>query len=209
MLITPIALLPKNRKKYQYFPFQTTTGGIGLGVFKSKIFEGWGGLFFSTGCETGTDSYSYLYNNYEIVSGDNKLISDTTILTIKLIRPKSVSNKTTYTYDDLIHLQVTQSQTINSKLQTLTSAYTYPYNYATVPYTTMTANHIYNKLVKVTKTNGSPLSVLTNNYSGFAGNNFLPDSIQLQIQSNVVETRALFNQYDIREIFLKCKKLRM
>jgi YD repeat-containing protein len=202
------SFVTESRKKYQYFPFQNTTGGSGLGVFKSKIFEGYGGLFFCTGtnCDCGTDSYSYQFNNYEIVSGDNKLISDTTITYDQNDPSKIVSNKTTYTYDDLTHLQVTQSQTTNSKGQTLTSAYTYPYNYATVPHTNMTANHIYDKIIKETKTNGSPLSVLTNNYSGFSGNNFLLANIQLQVQSNTVETRAFFNQYDIRGNILEMQK---
>jgi hypothetical protein len=41
------------------------------------------------------------------------------------------------THDDISHLQVKQAQTTNSKGQTLLTAYTYPHNYTTAPYTTM------------------------------------------------------------------------
>ncbi len=192
------SIVAENRKGYQYFPFQNSTGGIGLVVYKSKIFDGYSGLLFSSPCQTSTDSYNYLYNNYEIVTGDNKLIADTSIAYDQNDQTKYNSVITSYNYDDVTHLQVTQSQFTNSKSQIIASAYTYPYNYSSAPYTNMTANHMFNKVITDTKTNnGNPLTLQTNTYASFAGNNYLVSNVQLKVATNTPETRANFNQYDI------------
>jgi Family of unknown function (DUF5977) len=201
------SLLVENRKGYQYFPFQSTTGGIGLGVFKSDIFENGEGLNIITACDAGTDSYSYKFNNYEVVTGDNVLVADTMITYQDNDPSKYNSVVTSYTYDDVTHLQVAQTQTVNSKNETIQSAYTHPYNYATAPYITMTSNNIFNKIITDTKTNNAnPLTIQTSNYSSFAGNNFLPANIQLKVKTNPVETRASFNQYDLRGNILEMQK---
>lgn len=108
------SIVAENRKRYQYFPFANTTGGIGLVVLKAKIFEGFSGLSFYTGCEPGTDSYSYNFNNYEIVTGDNKLVTDTTIAYDQNDITKYNSVISSNTYDDIVHLQTSTTQVTNS-----------------------------------------------------------------------------------------------
>ena len=192
------SLVSENRKKYQYFPFQNTSGGIGLAVLKSYIFVGYNSPTIITQCETMMNVIYYSYNNYDIVTGDNKLVSDTTITYDQNDVTRYNSVISSNTYDDITHLQVSQSQTTNSKGQVIASAYTYPYNYAVAPYTNMTSNHIFNRVITSTRTNNTnPLTSQTNNYAAFAGNNYLPSNIQQQIGSNSLETRANFNLYDI------------
>jgi YD repeat-containing protein len=205
------SLISENRRKYQFFSNQSSTGGMGLGVYKHTIYENQAGLHWVAAggtCGEGTDSYNYQFQNYEIVSGDNKLVIDSTIT----YDQNNISNYTrvitNYTYDDITHLQATQTQTTNTKGEIITSAYTYPYNYGTAPYTNMTANHIYDKTIQETVTNSvsGQLSQKTSNYSPFSGNNYLPANIQLKIKSNTAETRASFNQYDIRGNILEMQK---
>jgi len=114
---------------------------------------------------------------------------------------------TNYTYDDVTHSNITQIQTTDSKNQSVTTNFTYPYNYATTPYTLMTTAHIFSQTVsKTEKLNGNVLSVMTNNYVSFSGNNYLPGNIQFQVKTNPVETRASFNFYDSRANVLEMQK---
>lgn len=202
------SLVKENRKKYQYFPFQNTSGGLALGVFKRTIYEGISDTpSYITGCETGSCSLFYVYNNYEIMTGDNKLVTDTVINYHQNDLTKFNSVFTSFNYDDVTHLQLLTKKTVNSKNEPLVSSYTYPYNYTSAPYFSMTANHIYNKIITDTKTNsGSPLTVQSTNYSSFSGNNFLPGNVQLTIKANAPETRAFFNQYDLRGNILEMQK---
>jgi Family of unknown function (DUF5977) len=204
-------LIRENRKGYQYFPYANTTGGIGLCVFKSNIFEGFSGLNFSTGCEVGSDRFSYLYNNYELITGDNKLVADTSITYDQNDISKFNSIMSSYTYDDTNHLQILQSKMVNSKEEEIKVAYTYPYNYGSTPYVAMTAKHIYSKIIQETKTtnnpsSNTPLIQQTTNYTGFSGGNYLPESLQLKVRNNTPEIRATFNQYDIRGNILEMQK---
>lgn len=182
-------LLQETRKSYQYFPLQFSTGGIGLVVFKPILtlvggYSAFCGLSSNTnGCNNYNDINSYMYNNYDVVSGDNKLVADTTIMYGQSDPTKSLSTITKYTYDDVTHLQATQTQTTTSKNETILESFKYPYNYVTVPYTTMTSNHIYNKIIQQTLTNnGNPVTIRTNNYGTYY-NNYLSSNIQLQIIS--------------------------
>lgn len=197
------SLVSENRKRYQYFPFQSTSTGIGLVVLKTDIVEGYSGLSFGTYCgdpqySAGSDSYAYKYNNYNIVTGDNKLVADTLITYHQTDPSKYNSILSNYSYDDVTHLQLTQTQTTNSKNQLISSSFSYPHNYNSYPYTAMTNNHIFNKVINNAKSNSSSgfLSGQTNNYSAFSGFNFLPSSIDNQIGNYSPETRAYFTQYD-------------
>ena len=196
------SLVSENRKKYQYFPFQNTTGGIGLVVNKIFDFDGRNTVQIVTLCqyEYLPNPIYYTYNNYELVTGDNKLVSDTTITYDQNNVTRYNSIISSNIYDDVTHLQVSQSQTTNSKNEVITTTYTYPYNSATAPYPDMTSNHIFNKVITTTKTNttkGSPLFYQSNNYAAFSGNNYLVSNIQQQIGSNSPEVRANFDLYDV------------
>ena len=211
------AIVAEQRKKYQFFAYQWSIGGIGIVVKKLTIDQGNSGTINNIGtnynpiqCQFFTDAYSYMYNNYDIVSGDNKLVADTSILYDQNDQTKSTVTATNYTYDDLAHLAVSQTQTTNSKAETLQTVYTYPYNYpATSPYTPMDAAHIWDKVVSETVSNGSAqLSKQITNYNSFGSPypSYLPANIQLQVKSNTIETRASFNQYDTRGNILEMQK---
>jgi YD repeat-containing protein len=203
----------EDRKKYQYFPLQWSTGGIGLVVYKTLITLIGGnpvflGLSGGNDCSGPvSDANNYMYNNYDIVSGDNKVITDTLINYDQSNPAQSVSTITNYSYDDVAHLQTTQSQTINSRGESIITSFKYPYNYSTAPYTNMTSAHIYDKIVQQTVTNnGATETIQTNNYGSFSGTNYLPANIQLQVKTNAAETRALFNQYDNRGNIVEMQK---
>ena len=207
-------LLSEDRKRYQFFPFQWSTGGIGLIVSKKINDEGAStgdadiGLVGTGSCYIYNDIGNYNYNNYNIVSGDNKLVADTSIVYDQHDPTKSISTITSNTYDDLTHLGLSQEQTTNSLGQTLKSTITYPYNYTTSPYNSMDLAHIWDKPVTETKFNGSTqLTQQMTNYGSFSsGTNYLPQNISVQIKSNPTEIRALFNSYDTRGNILEMQK---
>ena len=207
------SIIAETRNTYQYFANQFSTGGAGLVVFKHLITQIGGngnaycGLRTDMGCVPVDDQNSYYYNNYDILTGDNKIVSSMKISYDQNDPTKYNSITTNYTYDDVTHNNITQIQTTDSKNQPVTTNFTYPYNYATAPYTLMTTAHIFSQTVsKTEKLNGNVLSVMTNNYAAFAGNNYLPGNIQFQVKSNPVETRASFNFYDNRANVLEMQK---
>jgi hypothetical protein len=206
-------LLSEDRKGYQFFPFQWSTGGIGIIVSKKVNDDGGSsgdadeGLSARTMCYTISDEDNYNYNFYDIVSGDNKLVADTSIVYDQNDPTKSISTITSYTYDDLSHLGLSQTKTTNSLGQTLRDTVTYPYDYTNYPYYNMDAAHIWDKPITETKFNGTTqLSRQTTNYAWFNTNLYLPQTISLQIKNNPEETRALFNSYDNRGNILEMQK---
>jgi len=191
------SILSEHRKGYRFFPYQNTTGGIGLVVNRIFDFDGRNSVNISTLCESMMNVIYYDYNNYELVTGDNKLVSDTIISYHQSDPTKYNSTITSYSYDDITHLQLVQTQSNNSKGQTITSNLTYPHNYSSYPYTAMTYNHIYNKVINNSKYGPSGLiGAQTNYYSTFSGINFLPSVVYNQVGSFSAEPRTYFNQYD-------------
>ncbi|TKK64359.1 hypothetical protein FC093_22665 [Ilyomonas limi] len=213
-------LLTESKKEYQFFPYQWSVGGIGLVVYKKLITQDYlyGDIFCGSStedsyndlCHSFTDEGNYSYNSYNIVSGDNKLISETNIVYDQSDPTKSVSTITTYTYDDLDHLQLASIQTTNSKAQKVTTTNTYPYNYTTSPYTEMAANHIFDKVVSSAKiigtSPGTPLTAQYNNYKNSSLDNYVVGSIQTTTGSNPKKDRAYFNGYDDRGNILDMQK---
>ena len=207
------SLVKEERKGYQYFPIQATTGGAGMVSLKRLISQSPGGsdnfcgLSFSyEGCAVWNDINSYQYNNYEIHSGDNKLVSDTLILYDQNNSNLNITTITNYTYDDISHLQNIQITTKNSKEELLTKSFTYPYNYATSPYTSMVNKHIYDKVIKEVSINSvsGQLAEQVNNYGIFISTrnginyyNYLPINIQSRLRNNPLEKRVDFHNYDI------------
>jgi hypothetical protein len=202
------------RKGYQFQPFQWSSPAIGIVVQKTLITNKKYSTFTLPDINLGTDPNTYndlnnyRFNNYNLVSGDNKLVAETNILYDQSDPTKSIVSITNYTYDDLTHLGLSQVQTTNSKNELLKTTFTYPYNYpSTIPYSSMNNNHIWDKVVNETTFNGSTqLFQQTNNYLQYSNNNFLPQSISIKIKSNPVETRANFNNYDFRGSILEMQK---
>jgi len=205
-------LISEDRKGYQFFPFQWSMGGLGIIVSKKVNDDGGSsgdadeGIENRTMCYTVSDKDNYNYNIYNIVSGDNKLVADTSIVYDQYDPTKSLSTITSYAYDDLTHLGLNQTITTNSLGQMLKDTLTYSYDYTNYPYYNMDAAHIWDKPITETKFNGTTqLTRQTTNYAWF-NNMFLPQTISLQIKSNPVETRALFNSYDNRGNILEMQK---
>lgn len=202
-------IVKESRRGYQANQFTSTTNGIGLAVFKRTIYQdNFGEVEGLANTVPFNEKNSYQFANYEIISSDNKLVSDTEILHDQNDATKSISTITAYTYDDPTHLGISQMQTTNSKGEILKTVYTYPYNFPTTsPYQPMDVAHIWAKVVTETKSNGSTqLLAQTNNYSSFGVPNYQPANISLQIKANTPETRAYFNQYDARGNILEMLK---
>lgn len=195
---------------YKQFPFESTTEPVGFVLRKNIIFQNNYGEVVGTqpNLTDYVETNSYQFATYTIISSDNKLTSNTEIQYDQKNTSTYNSVVTNYTYDDKTHLQLSQTTTTNSAGETITSAYTHPYNYTTAPYVAMTTNHIYDPVVQETLTNsvGGQLSQKTTNFASFAGSNYLPGNVQLKIKANAVETRASFNQYDIRGNVLEVQK---
>lgn len=202
--------IAETQNTYMQFPFESTSEPVGFALFKHDIYQNnFGEVIGSTPPPTAyVETNSYQFATYTIISSDNKLISNTELQYDEKNTGAYNSVTTNYTYDDKQHLQLSQTSTTNSKNETITSTYTHPYNYTTVPYPSMTTSHIFDPVVQETMNNSvsGQLFQKTNNYSSFTGTNYLPANIQLKIKSNPVETRASFNQYDLRGNILEMQK---
>jgi hypothetical protein len=195
------------------------TSYVALGVFKWQINNGSGGSDFPASTAAATcgyngDSYSYRFNNYDVHTGDAKLIQNKEIVYDQNDPSRFLTTTTNYYYDNINHHQVTRIETINSRGETLLTTKQYPHEVSSlgVPYTTMVTNNIINKVVKETVTKTIPqnspqqISYLLNAYNNWGNNNYLPQTVQLQVKSNPQETRAVFNGYDSRGNILDMQK---
>jgi hypothetical protein len=110
----------------------------------------------------------------------------------------SVTDRKYYTYNSLF--QVQSEQHFNSDGTSTVTNYQYPVDLpGTGVNNQMMAAHIYSPVLTATKTrNGSPVSYLNNNYISPYTNIFVPQYTQVQIAGNPVETRYLYNAYDIQ-----------
>jgi len=147
----------------------------------------------------GTDEYVLF--NYAVQSGDNRL-------TEKIDRsydqnnPSNVETTTTnFYYDNFKHMQPTRIVTTNSKGQLIIDTLKYEHEFAQAGnvYQSMVNSNVINKVVQDNKTNNStPTNLRITNYANWGSNNFLPQTIQMQIGTNPIETRANFLAYDQR-----------
>lgn len=151
-------------------------------------------------CANYEDTYSYLYSNYSIRTADNRLKETADLLYDENDETKYVETKTKYHYENFNHMQVTKIETTNSKGTTILNTKKYPHEYPGIlPYTSMVSKNIINKVVEDKKTiNGIQTNLQKNNYFDWTNNNYLPQTIQLQVGSNTIETRANFLKYDFR-----------
>jgi hypothetical protein len=179
---------------------------LGLVVFKWRINQGnWTGDDINAGPEASGcfgDDYSYLFANYSIRSDDNKITQTVETIYNENDQNKTLVTTTNYYYDNTDHQQITRIQKTNSKGQTILNTLKYPQDApysSSAPYTDMVNNHIIDKVIEDKQTNsGNQLSHLINNYYNWSNNNYLPQTIQLQVGSNTIETRANFLKYDVR-----------
>lgn len=196
----------ETQNAYEYFTPQLVSN-LGLVVFKWRFSEGnYSNNIFcppaGLGCGGQEDTYSFHYNNYSIRAGDNRLKETSEIVYDENDDTKSVTSNTKYYYDNFNHMQVTRVETTNSRGETLVNTKKYPHDMASAsPYNDMVTKNMWNRVVEEKLTNTSTstqLSLLKNNYSNWGNDNYLPESIDLQVASNANETRAQFTKYNTR-----------
>jgi len=143
----------------------------------------------------------YSVFNYGIQSGDNRLVK-TIHRTYDQISPSNAAvMSTTYYFGDFRHMQPTRITTVNSKGEAIADTLLYPHEMAQPGnvYQTMVNANIIDKVVQDKKTNnGIQINLKKTNYADWGNNNFLPQTVQLQVGANPIETRANFLSYDQR-----------
>lgn len=110
--------------------------------------------------------------------------------------------------------QLQSETTINSDQSQLKTEYTYPYDYITTGFNgnttliyAMTGQNILNPVfTKKVSRNGTQLEYIVNNYFNSSGNIFVPQNTQVQIGTNPIETRYLYNFYDNQGHLLERQK---
>lgn len=101
-----------------------------------------------------------------------------------------------YTYDAKYQVQ-SESVHNSDKTQTVVS-YNHPYDFPAVSVLqSMTAKHILTPVIETSiSKGGTPVSLARNNYFSPYPNLYMPQSLQVQIAGNPIETRRQFNAFD-------------
>ena len=170
--------------------------------------EGSGGCSSNPpGCGSN-DSYSFQFANYSIRSTDSRLKQTSDTVYDQLDPAKFVENTTQYFYDNFNHQQITRIKTTTSTGDSLFVNKKYPHDFPTTsPYGAMISRNIINNVVEEKKLrNSTQLLFQKNNYTDWANNNFLLDSIQIQQAGNPIETRARFINYDVKGNIIEMQK---
>jgi YD repeat-containing protein len=113
-----------------------------------------------------------------------------------------VTSTTNLFYDNEQHLQLTRSETLNSKSELLKNTNTYPADYPGNPvYSAMIAKNIITPVI--TSGTSKTFNAITTelfkdiiNYSNAGNNNFVPVSVQKSIKGGVPQTEGTIDQYD-------------
>lgn len=101
-------------------------------------------------------------------------------------------------YDNEQHMQLTRSETVNSKNELVKTINTYPADHSsTQVYADMMAKNILTPVVtSTTKNNSAELSFERINYSNAGNNNFVPASVEKSVKGNAPEIEGTISQYD-------------
>lgn len=108
-----------------------------------------------------------------------------------------LSAVTNYFYQNPLHQQITKTETVNSKGETITTNYTYPHDYhGTAVYDSMVSHNIITARVETNNlNNGVKLSGNKVNYIDFGNGNYLPASIESYIGTNPSFSNGTFDHY--------------
>ena len=101
-------------------------------------------------------------------------------------------------YDNDQHFQLTRSETVNSKNETLKTTNTYPPDYPNhAVYGPMTTKNIITPIITSKAENGtSEVSLSKINYDNVGNNNFVPISVEKSVKGNGLEIEGTIDQYD-------------
>jgi YD repeat-containing protein len=144
-------------------------------------------------------SMEYLAFTYTIQSGD-KRPTKTIERTFNPDGSTNLSTTTDYYYDNINHMQTTRVVKTGSKGESITESMKYPHEFALPAnvYQSMVDKNILNKAVETKTTNSAVQTNLQKvNYADWGNNNLLPQTIQVQVGTNPIETRANFLSYDL------------
>jgi YD repeat-containing protein len=111
-------------------------------------------------------------------------------------------NQTRFFYDNALHYQLTSTKKLNSKGELIKTEFTYPHNY--------TGQAVYNAMInqnivatpvdvamyRVEQANDVKLSKVRTNYASFAGNNYLPSSIEKANYATALQVEGTIDSYD-------------
>jgi YD repeat-containing protein len=143
----------------------------------------------------------YVAFKYAIQSGDKRLTQTIERTYDQNTSLKVLATTTDYSYENFNHMQPTKIITTNSKGEVIINYLKYAHEFAQPGnvYQLMVDKNIINKVIESRKTNNTAqVSLTKNNFYNWGNNNLLPQSVQIQVGTNPIETRALFNQYDLR-----------
>ena len=111
-----------------------------------------------------------------------------------------LTTSTTNHYTNNVHLQLTSSETVNSKNETITSINKYPQDYAgNAVYDAMLTNHIITPVIdsRVTNSaNSTDIEEAKNNYASWGNGNYNTASIQKSVKGNALENLGTITMRD-------------
>lgn len=154
------------------------------------------------------DSDNYLYTTYALRTGDNRLIKTVDTLYHQDDISKIITNTTDFYYDNAANRQLTRTVTTNSLGQVVTLQKKYPHDFSgTAPYNTMISANIINPVVEEIKLiDGVQENKVKNNFNDWGNTNYLPQTIEMQVAGNTIETRASFASYNSKGNILELQK---
>jgi YD repeat-containing protein len=138
------------------------------------------------------DLHAFGYTYYPVITGDSKLTSTTT-KQYDTNGLETLSQSTTYNYDNYLHQQITKTTTTASDGLTLISTFRYPRDINTGAYSSMANLNMLSNPIEVSKSKNS--KVIESNLTTYKanGSSFVPDkTYSLEISSPI----SSFNSFD-------------
>lgn len=145
----------------------------------------------------------YLYNTYSILTGDNRIKSSEMTKVDDNDPSKLFVTTTNYFYDNFSHLQVSRTETVNSRGENYRTTLKYPGDFTgnatlTAMVNANIVNAVVDKQVSDVTNSASPidLSFVHTEYSQPYTSKFYPSYISTRIKNNSTYTEVTFNSYD-------------
>jgi YD repeat-containing protein len=143
----------------------------------------------------------YFFNTYSVLTGDNRITSNTETVYDDVDATKSTVSRTDYLYDNTNNKQVTRTRVTNSKNEIIETIMKYPHDYPANPVAAaMVSNNIINtvldKEVKLGITSGVSLNAQHTEYGQPYTGKFYPAYITTKTMANTAETEINFDSYD-------------
>lgn len=201
---------PVNQQSYTYTPMFTPQQIRVVYAFLQNLYTPLEGTLYSGVSETvlydPTKNFlggGYLQTQSDYIGGQyhvkiGKLLPQTKVETF-FQGAESLTKTSTYYYDNPAYVQPTRIVTANSKNQSITQQFKYPYDFTVqTVYANMVMKNIISPVVEETSTLLSSSRKTTTNYNLFTGGtgNYAPASIQTSINGATPVTEVTFNSYD-------------